>query len=108
MEPIEPGETRFRIHGPDPEQDGLVSGSLFANKLATFIRALKEADRQVNNGRLVHDYKIAELRSTSPTVTLREVPIETQQPLNGGSGVEAFGDCADAIIAGDGPRALSS
>ena len=106
MEPIAPGQTRFRIYGLDPDGDEPLSGSLFANKLGTFIRALKEADRAANNGKLVHDYKIAKLESSDPTVTL----IETVEPRYEGllphrSGITGFEDCADAIIIGDENRA---
>ncbi|MEX0828179.1 MAG: hypothetical protein WD005_04420, partial [Haliea sp.] len=107
MEPIAPGQTVFIIHGPDPTGDEPVSGAIFARKLGTLIRALKAADRQANNGNLVHDYKIASLHSSSPTVTLAETPIpkfEGLVPLM--SGIPSFEDCADAIVAGDRDRAL--
>lgn len=106
MESLAPGEVRFRIHGPDAEREGLISASHFVNKLGTLVRALKAADRQVN-GAPVHDYKIAKLESTSPTVTLIEVPGPNfESDILSQSGIGAFEDCADAILEGDRVRAL--
>lgn len=106
MEPLARGQTRFRIHGPDTDKDDLVSGTYFARKLTTLIRALKEADRQVN-GQYAHDYKIASLESSSPTVTLLETPIpKFENNMLARSGIKAFDDCADAVKEGDRDRAL--
>lgn len=107
MKPLTAGEARFRIHGPDPSRDGLVSASLFANKLGVLVRALNEADRQLN-GEHTHDYKISELESSSPTVTLKEVvkpAYEGMIPVK--SGIVGFEDCAESIIYGNRKRALN-
>lgn len=107
MESLAPGQTRFRIHGPDRDSDELVSGTCFAKKLTFLVRALKEADRQVNNGQNVHDYKIASLKSSSPTVTLVETTVPRfESDMLVRSGIEAFDDCADAVKEGDRERAL--
>lgn len=108
MEALAPGQVRFRIHGPDThDDDEMVSASLFANKLASLVRALKAADAAVN-GVKAHDYVIAKLSSSAPTVVLSEQITDAQstgRPISSGvSGMEA---CAAAAIAGERDVALS-
>jgi hypothetical protein len=104
-EMIGPNELLFRVHARRDDHD-LVSAAVFAEKLTNLIRALQEADRTVNHGILVHDYKIAKLRSTSPTVLLSEVPLrkfDGRYDLE--PSINAFDSCLDAVISGDGERA---
>ena len=103
---LAPGQVRFRIHGPNAEREELISGSLFANKLAVLVRALKEADRQIN-GEAVHDYKIARLESSDPTVTLMEARRpQFEDAIIARPGITGFDDCVGAILEGDRERAL--
>ena len=107
MEQLQPGQARFRIHGSDSERDELISGTLFANKLSSLLRALKAADK-IANGCLFHEYRILKLESSSPTVTLVEVPgpkVENHFP--GHSGVASFERCANAVLEGDTQTALT-
>ncbi len=98
---LEPGQTLFRIHGPDGDQNKMLSASLFANKLAMLVRALKEADR-IANGEHWHDYRIENLKSSSPTVMLREcLSSKRKDKLFEKSGIKTLQDCANAIMAGE-------
>lgn len=106
IERLKSGQAIFRIHGPDGDRDGMLSASLFANKLGVLIRALKEADRRAN-GELRHDYGIAKLQSSSPTVMLKEHNLPRYEgQFHGESGVSAFQICADAVAAGESERVL--
>ncbi len=102
---IQPGQIVFRVHGP--RDDERVRASVFAQKLGALVQALKAADRAVHHGKTVHEYEIAKLQSSEPTAILSEVHI----PKFAGqldvkqSGIDAFGDCATAVIAGDRERA---
>jgi hypothetical protein len=120
MEELPEGQVRFLVHGPDNATDDMVSASVFANKLATLVRALKAADR-ARNGAVLHDYKIKKLQSSSPTAILVEtmlpspivygrVPSYLSETHSSGppakSGIEGFNDCVDAIVVGERDRAL--
>ena len=103
VEEIGPGQVRLKLYGPSPAltaDTDEVSGSVFAAKLQTLVRALKAADKTVNGGKLTHDYKIARLQSSAPTVTLSERPLKPSFGFTR-SGVIGFQDCADAIQSGD-------
>jgi hypothetical protein len=106
MELLRPGQIRFRVHGPDTATDE-VSAGVFSRQLGTLSRALRAADRAVN-GRVVHDYVIASLSSTTPTALLAERPLPrygAQLPI-ARSGIDAFTDCVDAVTIGDEDRAI--
>jgi len=107
METLGPGQLRFRVHGPDMASDYL-SAIVFADKLSTLVRAIKAADKAVNAGTALHDYVIAKLQSSTPTVTLFERPLPRfeNRLFGGNSGIRGFGLCAEAITAGERDRAL--
>jgi hypothetical protein len=107
VEAVKAGQLVFRIHGPKDGAEERIFASVFAAKLATLVRALQAADRAVH-GFVRHDYAIAKLRSSTPTVVLsEEVRPKYERELQIGlSGIDAFGDCADAISVGDRARAL--
>lgn len=106
MEPLGPGQVMFRIHGPASDGDEPLKGLVFAAKLGALIRGLYEADRAIN-GVLWHDYSIAKLRSSSPTVILTEQPRPRfEGELQAPSAIDAYDDCAEAIAVGDHERAL--
>jgi hypothetical protein len=100
MDKLQPGQVRFRIHGPDAASDeSFVSASVFAQKLATLVAALKAADRAIN-GVLKHDYIVEKLKSSSPTVLLREEPLPKFEGVIA-SAIPAFDRCAHAVLAGE-------
>lgn len=109
MDSLAPGLIRFRIHSPHDAvgtgADEDVPASLFASKLAALVRALKAADKAVNQGTAVHEYRIRKLQSSSPTVLLAETPLTKAVDVFGISGIDAFEDCAAAITLGDADRA---
>lgn len=105
-EALRVGELRFRVHSPQGG-DGNVSASVFASKLTRLVRALRAADKAVNQV-IPHDYTIAKLSSSNPTALLAETVLPKFQ--DGvhvwRSAVAGFDDCADAILSGDRARAL--
>lgn len=106
MQSIDPGQVVFRIHGVPGDGD-VVPGLVFATRLAALVRALREADRAAN-GILTHDYRIAKLKSSTPTVILAEYRrAKHSARLDERSGIQAFDDCVGAIAAGERDRALT-
>lgn len=106
MEKLQPGQVRFRVHAPDPDDRDEVDASVFAAKLATLVRGLKAADKAANNGATAHVYTIARLHTSSPTAILNEIPsrqFATRFPMR--SSIPAFEECADAVQLGS-ERAL--
>lgn len=103
--PLGRGQIRFRVHGPDTATDEVTAG-VFSRQLSTLYRALRAADKSIN-GRVVHDYIIANLSSSAPTALLAERPIpkflDQLSALH--SGIDAFEDCIDAITIGSNERA---
>jgi hypothetical protein len=111
IEAIQPNQVVFRIHGPKDAGD-VVLADVFAKKLGTLISGLKAADRALN-GVSVHQYVIARLQSTTPTVVVDELMVVRDRTprLESGfafglSGIDGFENCADAVTAGDRERAL--
>ena len=103
METLDVGQIRFRIHSADAgadEHDTHVSAAVFAEKLGALVRALKAADLEVN-GKKSHDYLIAQLKSSSPTALLYEVPLPNSPRFGLSSGIGAFDACANSIVVGD-------
>jgi hypothetical protein len=103
--PLGRGEIRFRVHGPDTATDE-VTAAVFSRQLGTLYRALRAADRAIN-GRLIHDYVIANLSTSTPTALLSERPIRKFRdhlPISH-SGIDALADCIDAITVGAEERA---
>lgn len=103
---LSPGLLRFKVHGPEGSDRREVPAAVFAQKLAILVRALKAADRAMNDG-AANEYTIASLNNSSPTAVLRERPMAW--PLNvlaPKSGIEGFASCANAVIVGD-PAALN-
>src|SRR5947209_1113820 len=107
LQAVRPGELIFRVHSPKKRGSiGRVMASVFAEKLGTLVRALKEADRAMH-GVVMHDYSITKLKSSSPTAILAEEPLpkyENQLDI-GSSAIEAFAKCAAAISVGNIDRA---
>jgi hypothetical protein len=100
-------EMLFRVHARPNDRD-MVSASVFADKLAILIRALKEADRISNNGVRVHDFKIVKLSSSAPTALLGEFPLPKMEGrFDLAPAIGTFETCVDAIIAGEEERARS-
>lgn len=104
------GQVRFRIHGPQLDEGtdaDLVSASVFAAKILVLVRALKAADKIANGGRSPHDYKVARLSSSSPTVLISERVIPQKRPalFIPWSGIPKFEDCFDAVATGQVSRA---
>lgn len=97
------GLLRFRAYGPQGGAaggSGEVSAAVFANKLATLVRALRAADTAVN-GAPAHDYTIAKLQTSDPTALLREVPAPRFAGMfTPSSGIGAFSDCVEAVKIG--------
>lgn len=92
------GHVRLRIHGA---HGGAVSAAVFARKLGTLVKALKAADT-VANGRVLHDYEIADLKPTSALVDLKEIPIPQFEKLaSSTSAVPVLAECITAIQTGD-------
>jgi hypothetical protein len=84
----------------------LVSAAVFAAKLTSLIKAIQQADRAINHGVIVHDYKIAKLKSSSPTVLLSEVPLpKFEDRYDIEPAIPAMGACLEAVIAGETDRA---
>lgn len=117
MDALPRGQIRFLVHSAESAPDGLVSASVFATKLATLVRALRAADKS-QNGTATYDYKIKKLHSSDPTAILIETPLPPsamppekrwrEVSANSGfvSGVDAFTNCADAVVVGDAKRAM--
>src|SRR5437870_2411104 len=107
MEKLNPGQLRFRVHGPNPKSEEM-SAAVFADKLMTLVRAVRAADRAAN-GRQIHDYMIAKLQSSAPTALLAERPIPRYKDrfFSGHSGIKAFERCVNAIESGQREHALS-
>lgn len=98
-------ELLFRMHARQDDHD-LVSAAVFASKLGTLVRALQDADKAVNHGEIVHDYKIARLASSSPTVLLAEVPRRKfEGRFDIAPSIQAIDNCLEAVISGDSDRA---
>ena len=104
-EAIGENELLFRMHARKDDYD-LVSASIFAKKLSDLIKALQAADRSVNNGQITHDYKIAKLRSSSPTVLLCEERLpKFSSRFDIEPVIPAMDSCLDAVIEGQSDRA---
>ncbi|WKA27822.1 hypothetical protein [Bradyrhizobium roseum] len=104
-EALQDGELRFRVISP-VGGDGNVSASLFAEKLKRLVSALRAADKALNEV-VTHDYKIAKLSSSNPTVVLAEAALpKFEHIMAARSAIAGFEDCADAIMRGDRDRAL--
>ena len=108
-ETLAPGRIQFALHSTnateDPE-DKRVNASVFAAKLATLVRGLIAADRAAN-GVQVHEYTIAELHTSTPTVVLAEQYVSAEAWVSARrSGIEAFDDCAQSVTIGDADGAL--
>jgi hypothetical protein len=104
LRPLTTGEVRFRLHGRQEDGSERVPASVFAQKLAVLVRALRAADAAVN-GRVTHDYVISNLEVGSALVEMREEPIKTAELLPSRSSVSAFEDCVEAIREGQVQRA---
>lgn len=99
-EAIGDNELLFRMHARKDDYD-LVSASVFAAKLSNLIKALHAADRSVNNGQVVHDYKIAKLKSSSPTVLLCEARLpKFASRFDIAPAIPAMDACLSAVIEG--------
>jgi len=105
-ETLGPGQVRFRIHGPTADEGAdteLVSARVFAAKIMALVRALQSASRMANRGKLLHDYKVARLHSSAPTVLLVEHAVPQRRPdiFFPHSGIPTFDDCITAVTSGD-------
>ncbi|SRR5579883_128808 len=104
MEALAQGQVALKMHGtrrPTGTSER-VPAATFAHKLILLVRALKAADRAVNDGTQTHDYTIATLKTSSPLAILQEEPIvRRRRVLYGASGTEAFDACLAAINAGN-------
>jgi len=105
LDPVRPGEIVFRVHGPRDGAPHRVLASVFADKLATLVRALKAADKAAN-GVVMHDYAIEKLQSSSPTAVLLEEPLPKYEGQFETSAIPYFTDCTEAIAMGNRERAL--
>jgi hypothetical protein len=99
LRPLRAGEVRLRVHGRRDGSGERVPASVFAQKLAILVTALRAADAAVN-GKTVHDYVISGLRHGSALVELREEEISRFDLLEKYSGVSAFDECVEAIREG--------
>lgn len=106
VDTLRPGQVRFRVHAPDPDDRDEVDAAVFATKLAALVKGLKAADKAANNGVSAHVYTIAKLHTSSPTAILNEIPspkFEHRFPMR--SSIPVFEECADAVQLGS-ERAL--
>jgi hypothetical protein len=106
LKALSTGEIRLRVHGRQNDAGERVPASVFAQKLATLVRALRAADAAVN-GRVTHDYVISDLKIGSALVELREEAIRRTDLIPRYSGVSAFDNCVGAIREGSVERALT-
>ena len=104
LKPLQTGEVRFRVHGRQADGGERVPASVFAQKLAVLVRALRAADAAVN-GRVTHDYVISDLQIGSALVELREEEIKKPDLITKQSSITAFEDCVEAIRQGTVERA---
>lgn len=101
---VRKGQIGFKVFGPSEASDTNVDAEVFARKLRAFIKALKAADKAVNNGKNAHTYRIEKLHTSIPTGIIEEAQISDSFIVSE-SGVETLIECAEMVKVGD-PRAL--
>jgi hypothetical protein len=103
MEKLREGEISLRVHGqPRGSQTGeFVLASVFAQKLAALVRALKAADK-IANGAQSHDYAVTDLKIGSAHVTLAEVAApKFHSGMSQRSGLETLDTCLSLVGKGN-------
>lgn len=97
-EPLRWGQVRLRVHGHKHGARDVVLASVFAEKMAVLVRALRAADSAVNN-RAKYDYVISRLSDGSATVEIEEQ--RKRRVRHSVSSVEAFDMCLTSVNDGN-------
>ncbi len=90
-------EAAFTVHGLDVDAKS-VRADVFAQKLLTLIKGLRQADRFAN-GKLAHSYIIIALSAGSAAATIREKQRAHNRPLY--SSIAVYEQVASAVYNGD-------
>lgn len=90
------GEFTFVIYGLAEDGD-VVKGEVFARKMVTLVKALKEADKQVNGGKR-HDILVDDLEKGSARVRFRERVISRRKIM--GTGSNTLGQAISSVYHG--------
>jgi hypothetical protein len=90
-------ELTLILHGLDIDA-GVVRAGVFASKISILVRALRAADRSVNE-RSAFEYMLVKLESSAPAVTLREKRRRLPPPL--GSSVAHLCNAMTAVYNSD-------
>jgi len=89
-------EVELTVHGLDVD-NGKVRASVFLDKFRALLKALKQADRSINEAK-AHEFLIVDLRSASAHASLKERSVKPVAPK---SSVRYVGEVVAAIYNGD-------